>query len=153
MEGQDFSASPSLVDTHPDPPGVSSTPSLVATSTTDSLTMTQPVSVLPSELASMSQHMVEKTSLLTTPLTSYWGLEAQVGVSQVDRDPDRPLGDGGQCNTLGWSRGLGQEISPIKMRSARKKQVSLPLVMEQHSGTTLDSGALRGMKALARAKS
>jgi hypothetical protein len=67
--------------------------------------------------------------------------------------PVSHLGDGGQCNSLGWSRGLGQEISPIKMCSARKKHGTLPLVVEHQPGTSLDSGALRGMKALARAKS
>jgi hypothetical protein len=50
-----------------------------------------------------------------------------------------------------WSRGLGIDYSPVKMRSARKKSiVSTPLIPDSRPST--DSGALRAMKALARAK-
>jgi hypothetical protein len=45
------------------------------------------------------------------------------------------------------------EVSPIKTQSARKKLGLLPSVVEQHSVSTHDMGALRGMKSLARDKS
>jgi hypothetical protein len=47
---------------------------------------------------------------------------------------------------------LGFETSPIKTRSARKQatlSVTAPVV---NSSSTTDSGALRGMKALAHAR-
>jgi hypothetical protein len=58
-----------------------------------------------------------------------------------------------QGKSLAWSRGLGMEISPIKTQSARKKVGQTSSATEQHSNSTSDMGALRGMKALARAKS
>jgi hypothetical protein len=51
-----------------------------------------------------------------------------------------------------WSRGIGIEHSPIKTRSLRKKLAGLS---KQSIDTVLpstDSGALRAMKSLARAK-
>jgi hypothetical protein len=52
-----------------------------------------------------------------------------------------------------WSRGLGYEFSPIKTRSARKKAGINSTFFAQHLSTNTDLGVLRGMKALARAKS
>jgi len=58
-----------------------------------------------------------------------------------------------QGRKLAWSRGLGSEVSPIKIRSARKKQELSLTTIEKPSTTTMDLGALRGMKSLARDKS
>ena len=56
-----------------------------------------------------------------------------------------------QGNAMAWSRGIGVELSPLKTRSPRKKsrQCSVPVT---NPATTSDSGLLRGMKALAKAK-
>jgi len=54
--------------------------------------------------------------------------------------------------SLAWSRGLGFELSPIKTRSVHKKAIQ-STVVQQNLDSTHDLGALRGMKALARAKS
>ena len=51
-----------------------------------------------------------------------------------------------------WSRGHGFEHSPIKTHSARHKEGNTPLHTVDSSHTTIDIGALRGMKSLARAK-
>jgi hypothetical protein len=48
---------------------------------------------------------------------------------------------------------LGYEFSPIKTRSACKKFGTNSTFSAQHLTTNTDLGALRGMKALARAKS
>jgi hypothetical protein len=61
---------------------------------------------------------------------------------------DRDLG-----RKLAWSRGLSSEVSPIKTRSARKKQELGSSTTDLPSSSSLDKGALRGMKSLARAKS
>jgi hypothetical protein len=49
-----------------------------------------------------------------------------------------------------WSRGLGFETSPIKTRSARKKQNKETMSIVPIN--FIDCGALRACKALARAK-
>jgi hypothetical protein len=50
-----------------------------------------------------------------------------------------------------WSRGIGIDYSPIKTRSARKKaNVEVPSTTDSTLST--DSGALRAVKAPARAK-
>jgi hypothetical protein len=52
-----------------------------------------------------------------------------------------------------WSKGLGMETSPIKTRSARKKKEASRLISEgSHLSVINEFGALRGLKALARAK-
>jgi hypothetical protein len=62
----------------------------------------------------------------------------------------KPGGDLG--SDFSWSKGLGFETSPIKTQSARKKASgSLPATVSLPTSVT-DIGALRGMKALARAK-
>jgi hypothetical protein len=45
------------------------------------------------------------------------------------------------------------EVSPIKTRSARKKQEQGSSSVDLPSSSSVEKGALRGMKALARAKS
>jgi hypothetical protein len=58
----------------------------------------------------------------------------------------------GTGKEVAWSRGLGIEHSPIKTRSFGKK---LPGVTNQtcvDDSSTMDCGALRAMKALARGK-
>jgi hypothetical protein len=52
-----------------------------------------------------------------------------------------------------WSHGLGCEISPVKTRSARKKDEFSLKEPVKFSSTEHDHGALRGIKTLARAKS
>jgi hypothetical protein len=51
-----------------------------------------------------------------------------------------------------WSRGLGTELSPLKTRSARKKEIA-----EESSTasqiTEQNNRALKGIKSQARAKS
>jgi hypothetical protein len=51
-----------------------------------------------------------------------------------------------------WSRGLGVDFSPIKMRSSRKKMQSASISTLTTDPSTSDSGALRAVKALAWAK-
>jgi len=51
-----------------------------------------------------------------------------------------------------WSRGLGIEVSPIKTRSSRKKRIGGISNSEVKESATMDSGALRALKALARSK-
>jgi hypothetical protein len=51
-----------------------------------------------------------------------------------------------------WSRGLGIEVSPIKTRSSRKKGIGGISNSEVKESSTVDSGALRALKALARSK-
>jgi hypothetical protein len=51
-----------------------------------------------------------------------------------------------------WSRGHGFEHSPIKTRSARRKEGSTSTLPVATSSSLTNIGALRGMKALARAK-
>jgi hypothetical protein len=51
-----------------------------------------------------------------------------------------------------WSRGLGIEYSLIKTRSSRKKLQSSTSSSFVTDPSTSDSGALRAVKALARAK-
>jgi len=52
-----------------------------------------------------------------------------------------------------WLKGLGFEISPLKTWSARKKTDSTSSILEVHLTNLSDNEVLRGMKALARAKS
>jgi hypothetical protein len=52
-----------------------------------------------------------------------------------------------------WSRGLGLEVSPIKMRSARKKNLLNTTLPVTQTNSLSENGALRGMKSLAREKS
>jgi hypothetical protein len=59
---------------------------------------------------------------------------------------------GGVGTSYAWSRGLGFETSPIKTRSTRKKATLSVDTPDPPTTTVTDSGALRGMKALARAK-
>jgi hypothetical protein len=51
-----------------------------------------------------------------------------------------------------WSRGLGVEISPIKMRSCRKKLSHNSVKISESAPSSSDIGPLRALKALARAK-
>jgi hypothetical protein len=51
-----------------------------------------------------------------------------------------------------WSRGLGIEYSPIKMRITRKKQQEKVISTTVVDPSTVESGALRVVKALAREK-
>jgi hypothetical protein len=50
-----------------------------------------------------------------------------------------------------WSRGLGFEASPLKIRSARRKAGATTKPQSTPS-TSSDIGVLRGLKSLARAK-
>jgi hypothetical protein len=50
-----------------------------------------------------------------------------------------------------WSRGLGIEHSPLKIRSARKK-ASIENVVEPTLQVSIDGGAHRALKALACSK-
>jgi hypothetical protein len=50
-----------------------------------------------------------------------------------------------------WSRGHGFEHSPIKTRSARRKEGNTSKLPVISSHSSSDIGVLRGMKALARA--
>jgi hypothetical protein len=61
---------------------------------------------------------------------------------------------GGDCKgkEMAWSHGLGMEVSPIKIRSERKKLGSTPALGVQQSVSTHDMGVLRGVKSLARDK-
>jgi hypothetical protein len=52
-----------------------------------------------------------------------------------------------------WSRGLGIEISPIKTRSARRKEGTCSTTIAIQNSIISDNGVLRGMKSLAREKS
>jgi len=54
---------------------------------------------------------------------------------------------------LEWSRGLRLEFSPIKTRSARKRQGTKKSFSTQLLDSSLDQRVIRGMKALAQAKS
>jgi hypothetical protein len=86
------------------------------------------------------------------PLQTFWGTKVFVNSGcDIRREPNSEGEDQGR--KLAWSRGLGSEVSPIKTRSARKKQELCLSTIEQPSTTTLDLGALRGMKSLARDKS
>jgi hypothetical protein len=51
-----------------------------------------------------------------------------------------------------WSRGLGIEYSPVKTRSAQKKEEVMTSMPSVSFPPTTDCGALRAMKALAREK-
>jgi hypothetical protein len=55
--------------------------------------------------------------------------------------------------SFAWSRGLGMELSLIKTRSAWKRAGPTPSTATISIMSTGDLGALRGLKALARAKS
>jgi hypothetical protein len=70
-------------------------------------------------------------------------------------DLSRKLGEGvgGTGSSYVWSRGLGFETSPIKMRSVRKKATLSHVLPDVATITTgSDTGALRGLKSLAREK-
>jgi len=51
-----------------------------------------------------------------------------------------------------WSRGLGVELSPIKMCSSQKKLAQPSLVTHDSVPSSTNSGAIRVMKALEREK-
>lgn len=62
-------------------------------------------------------------------------------------------GPGGSSTSYSWSRGLGFETSPIKTRSERKKaNLSRDSFEVVTLSTGSDTGAFRGLKSLARAK-
>jgi hypothetical protein len=93
-----------------------------------------------------------KEVLTPTPLPTYRG-------PTLHNSPATDLGLGPAETTstsLGkdytWSRGHGFEHSPIKTRSARRKEGHPPIHSVVSSNTSTDIGALRGMKALAREK-
>jgi hypothetical protein len=62
--------------------------------------------------------------------------------------------EGGETGKeFAWTRGLGCEFSSIKTRSACKKVGTNSDFSTQQLSTNPDLRALRGMKAIARAKS
>jgi hypothetical protein len=73
-------------------------------------------------------------------------VEAKVDIGSSSSQSEK----GGKAFT--WSRGLATELSPIKTRSARKKHVSSSSIAADSNHSSQDTGALRAMKALARAK-
>jgi hypothetical protein len=58
----------------------------------------------------------------------------------------------GDGKEFSWSKGLGIEHSPVKTRSIQKKLVVLSSQSLDSVPSSTDSGALRAMKAMARAK-
>jgi hypothetical protein len=52
-----------------------------------------------------------------------------------------------------WLEGLGLDVSPIKTRSTRRKNADSKGELEKLNNNTYEQRALRGLKALARAKS
>jgi hypothetical protein len=58
----------------------------------------------------------------------------------------------GTGSSYAWSRGLGFETSPIKTRSVRRKATLSHVLSDAATTTRSDTGALRGLKALAREK-
>jgi hypothetical protein len=93
-----------------------------------------------------------KEVLEPTPLPTYQGatLHNRPDVDHLLRSAETPSTSLGKEYT--WSRGHGFKHSPIKTRSARRKEGTTT----SHSGDTqhnpTDIGALRGMKSLAREK-
>jgi hypothetical protein len=73
-------------------------------------------------------------------------------------EPSGVLGEstcegGNSGKDYAWSWGLGYEFSPIKTRSAHKKAGTNISFYAQHLSSNIEQTVLRGMKALARAKS
>lgn len=105
------------------PPPVETTlPSSLVSTVSYPLTSTLPMSDPILDQVSTSLTLSLRETINTAPLLSYWGLEAQKGTFKGDREKNQSFVNGGPGKSLAWSRGLGQEISSIKIRSARKKQ-------------------------------
>jgi hypothetical protein len=51
-----------------------------------------------------------------------------------------------------WSSSLGKDASPLRTRSALKKVLESGKVMNLHGSNTIEQGALRDIKSLARDK-
>jgi hypothetical protein len=120
---------------------------------TDSHNFCQPVveQVLENVITSLVLTYRKATSPI--PLPRYLGLESiqrevECGAVVVTTS----LGEG-SGKDLTWMWGLGLEVSPIKTRSDQKKLGQTPSVVDQDLVSAHDLGELRGMKALARAKS
>jgi hypothetical protein len=113
-----------------------------------SLLVSEPI--LDSVIDTLISTLRETTS--PTPLHTFWGSEFHDKLVHESGWNQTSVGEG-QGKALAWLRGLGLEVSPIKTRSARKKQGLQPFVVDQLFVSSLDMGALRGMKALIRAKS
>jgi hypothetical protein len=86
------------------------------------------------------------------PLQTFWGSDAYVNPS-CDTSGDLISDRLDHGRKMAWSRGLSSEVSPIKTRSARKKQELDSSSSDIPSSSTLNLGALRGMKSLARENS
>jgi hypothetical protein len=82
-------------------------------------------------------------------LTTYQGNSILPFLGFTDLVNLSELRCGGVGSSYAWSKGMGFETSSIKTRSARKQatlSVTAPVV---NSSSATDSGALRGMEALA----
>jgi hypothetical protein len=87
---------------------------------------------------------------LTQPLSVVLGKKAVVSSSEIGSTSTQLVGKGGKA--FSWSRGLASELSPVKTRSSRKKQISSSHSEDVCVPTSPVSGALRALKAQARAK-
>jgi hypothetical protein len=86
----------------------------------------------------------------TVSLSTYQGKNILTLPGSADLVDQSEYHCGGVGPSYAWSKGLGFETSPIKMRSARKKAILSVITHVPLSPTATDSGALRGMKSLAR---
>jgi hypothetical protein len=84
------------------------------------------------------------------PLPIFLGKKAIDSTVEIGSSSSQLSGKGGKA--FAWSRGLASELSPVKTRSSQKKLASSSHKADESIPTSLDSGALRAMKALARAK-
>ena len=94
-----------------------------------------------------------RETLSPTPIPTYQGRSVVRRVGSVGDTGTFERSGEGSGKEFTWSRGLGMDISPIKTRSARKKEVSDYTTPVTLTTNNTDNGALRSMKSLAREKS
>jgi hypothetical protein len=86
----------------------------------------------------------------TVQLPMYRGKELLLPISEVGASSSLPLDT--EAKSYAWSRGISSELSPLQTRSSRKKKEILSSQQSDPAPSTLDSKALRALKALARSK-
>jgi hypothetical protein len=108
------------------------------------------------DLGTVLESLVPSIKEVQSPIT----LTTYKGRSVYHRpEPDGGAGSSGSLVGVSgkeytWSKGLGLETSLIKTRSARKKKETSGLITEgTHLPVISETGALRGLKSLAREKS
>ena len=103
-------------------------------------------SALTTVLDSLGPNHCESSNLILLPI--FLGKETIGNCGDVGSSSATGKGH----KSFAWSRGIASDLSPIKTRSSRKKQVASSSQTDAIIQSSPDIGALRAMKALAREK-